>query len=342
MKNRYKSMLIIGPKLADPKKAGGLLVYFENIMQDVRELGIKHKVIDINSQIYKNLAHMFCVTIFKFLKELKNFDHVSFHPTFNQIIIMGPILVFFTKLFGKEISIRKMAGTMDWEYEQLDPIRKYLIRYTLRNADIMYFETKYLVEYFKKFNERTYWHPNIRRNPNFKFKVKEFNKRFVFISLLRKEKGINELLEVSNRLDDSYTIDIYGPIFEDSYTDEDFDKYKANYKGSLAPKEVLEKLQEYDVLVLPSYKEGYPGIFIEAFSYGIPILTTTLPPILEIIEHQGNGILVDPKSSDQLYDGFLEFNSENYKKMSKGSYDSFETYDSFKQTQKMIDEINKG
>jgi glycosyltransferase involved in cell wall biosynthesis len=158
--------------------------------------------------------------------------------------------------------------------------------------------------------------------------------------LVREEKGVDELLEASNRLDDSFTIDVYGHIFNEKYTDEYFDDYKANYKGPLGPEEVLEKLKEYDVLVLPSYQEGYPGIFIEAFSFGVPILATTLAPIKEIVIHGENGILVEPKNVDSLEEGFLSFNDNNYEKLSKNAYDSFELFDSLKQSKKMLEDIN--
>lgn len=340
MAEKTKSILIVGPRLGDPEKAGGMLVYFENILQDLDDLQVDYKVVDTNSQIYKNIPHMFLIVIFNFLKDFRKYDHINFHSTFNQIIILGPIFVFFAKLFGKEISIKKIAGTFDWEYEKLDSFRQKLIRYTLRNADIMYFETKHLVEYFKHFNKRTYWHPNIRRNPNYPYKTKEYKKKFAFISLVKEEKGVDELLEASNMLDDSFTIDIYGPIFNKKYTDEYFKDYKANYGGPLAPQTVLQKLKEYDVIVLPSHQEGYPGIFIEAFSFGVPVLTTTLAPIMEIVTHQENGILVEPKNVDALREGFLAFNSENYQEMSKKAYASFDMFDSFKQTQKMVNDIN--
>jgi len=131
-----------------------------------------------------------------------------------------------------------------------------------------------------------------------------------------------------------------GKVGEVKYTNEHFEKYNVNFRGALAPDEVLEKLKEYDVIVLPSHEEGYPGIFMEAFSFGIPVLTTTLQPIMEIVRHQENGILVEPKNIDALTNGFLAFNSENYPKMSKNAYDSFEMFDSLKQTEKMLEDIN--
>ncbi len=340
MSDSGKSILLVGYKLGDPKKTGGFIVYTENILKDLKELGIEHELLNTNSQFYKNIPHMFIAVVIEFFKKFRKYDHISLHATTNHLPILGSIFIFFGKMFGKTISVKKTAGRFHREYENFDPIRRWLTRYVLKNADLVFFETKYLVEYFKHFNKETHWHPNIRRNPNFEYKPKEYKKRFAFISLVAVSKGIDELLEVSDMLDDSYTIDIYGKTLESKYTQEFFEKYKANYRGALSSDEVQQKLKEYDVIVLPSYEEGYPGIFIEAFSYGIPVLTTTLQPIMEIVTHKGNGILVEPKNVQSLYAGFLSFDEGNYKVMSKNAYDSFEEFDSFKQTKKIVDLIN--
>ena len=237
--------------------------------------------------------------------------------------------------------IYKNAGRFDREYKELDFFRKMLVNYTLKNADLVYFETKYLVEYFNHMNQKTYWFPNMRKKTISQYQSREYQKRFAFISLVATEKGIDELLEASNRLDDSFTIDIYGKVFDKKYTQTHFKQYKANFKGVLTPAEVLEKLQQYDVIVLPSYEEGYPGILIESFSFGLPVLATALPSIKEIVSHGENGILVEPKNVDSLYSGFLSFNKENYRVMSKNAYTNFEMFDSFKLSQKFIEQVNR-
>lgn len=335
-----KSILFAGYKLGDPKKTGGFIVSTENILQDLRELGIRHELLNTNSQFFKNYPHMFLNVTYNFFKKFRKYDHISLHGTANHFLFFGPIFVFFAKKFGKTVSLKKTAGRFHTEYEAYGPFRQKLIQYVLKNADIVYFETKYLVDYFKSFNKETYWDPNIRRNPNVTYQPKEYRKKFAFISLVTETKGVDELLEATERLDDTYTIDIYGPVKSPKYTEEYFKKYKANFKGALSSSEVAETIKEYDVIVLPSHDEGYPGILLEAFSYGLPVLTTSLPPILEIVTHEQNGIIVEPKNVDSLVEGFLVFNEQNYKALSKNSYDSFEQFDSLKQTEKIVKQIN--
>lgn len=62
---------------------------------------------------------------------------------------------------------------------------------------------------------------------------------------------------------------------------------------------VVERLQEYDVLAVPSqWLETGPIVALEAFAAGIPVVGSNLGGIAELVEHGVNGLLVDPASRD--------------------------------------------
>jgi len=61
-----------------------------------------------------------------------------------------------------------------------------------------------------------------------------------------------------------------------------------------------DKLSAYcsaDVFCLPTLHEGFPGVILEAMAGGVPIVTTNIPVITEIVHNEKNGLLVPPRNS---------------------------------------------
>lgn len=323
-----KKILFLGPRLnkINPAISGGGAVLFEDLLSQVENYDFKYQVIDTNGSNYVNRLIAYLSIIGKFFFYFSRYKYISLHGTAKDYIFVAPVIIFFSKLFDKKISMRKFAGNFNDIYEKSNFIKQFLIRYVLRSSDINFFETKYLVNDFKKYNKHTYWFPNTRSRPLIKREDKNFTKRFVFIGHIRKEKGIIELLEASNQLDKSYVIDLYGSLFK-NVESIDFDKYNVNYKGALRPEEVISKMSKYDVLVLPSYREGYPGVIIEAFSLALPVIATNLKGIKEIVNEKSS-VLIDPKNVKQLKEALESFDEMNYTEKSNAALKQFEKFDS--------------
>ncbi|MDC0505936.1 glycosyltransferase, partial [Amylibacter sp.] len=58
----------------------------------------------------------------------------------------------------------------------------------------------------------------------------------------------------------------------------------------------------YDFLVLPTtwHGEGYPGVIIEAFSIGLPVIATNFRAIPDLVKDNYNGFLVEQNNIDNL------------------------------------------
>lgn len=334
-------ILLLGPltNKYDPSKTGGIVILFALLIDEIKAKNIDFEIIDTLVENHRNSLVTFFSVLSQLVRKIHKYDHVSLQATTNSFIFIGPLLIILAKIFSKKTSIRKFAGSFDTVYENSGFIKKHLIEFVLKNTDVNFFETKYLVEYFKKFNSHTYWMPNVRQRKLEAKKSRSFHKRFVYIGTINKEKGIDEIVEVSKKLNKNYTLDLYGPIFEKKYSIEYFKEKNVNYKGALISSEVISVVNSYDVLILPSYREGYPGVIIEAFSLGIPVIATKLDGIMEMVEDHKNGLLIDVKSSDQLFNAIMSFDKIDYSLLSYNALESFDYFNSFKQTEQFLSRI---
>lgn len=73
----------------------------------------------------------------------------------------------------------------------------------------------------------------------------------------------------------------------------------AGYKGQA---EVAQALRETDILVLPSFAEGLPVVLMEALAARVPVLTTRIAGVGELVEDGISGRLVAPGDPVALTD----------------------------------------
>jgi glycosyltransferase involved in cell wall biosynthesis len=64
---------------------------------------------------------------------------------------------------------------------------------------------------------------------------------------------------------------------------------------------VHEYLQASDIFVLPTQDDAFPVALVEAMACGLPVVTTTVGGIPQIVSHESNGLLVAPGSRQELY-----------------------------------------
>lgn len=331
-----RNILLMGPRLnkKDPAVSGGGAVLFEDLIQQCIIKGIEYDVIDTNKSNYTNNVMSLIMIFFQFSSRFMKFSDVSLHGTAKDYVFIAPFVIFFTRLFRKKMSLRKFAGNFNDYFIKSNNMKKCIIKYVLKHSHINFFETKYLVDYFDVYNSNTFWFPNVRHKSLLETSKMVFQKRFVFIGHVKKEKGIYELLEVSNMLDSSYTIDIYGSLVENIV----FEDYKAVYRGVLHPDEVIDTMCKYDVLLLPSYREGYPGVVIEALSVGLPVVATKLQGISEMVDDESS-MLIEAKNCKELKQAIESFNISNYNQKSLAAMRQFKQFDTDVQTVKFFERI---
>lgn len=157
---------------------------------------------------------------------------------------------------------------------------------------------------------------NIFVLPNFKdfphnnfYKIENNNTifNFVFVGRISDGKGVNEILKAIKILEEKnvkFRVDFFGPIVDNFKLDSDVSGYCGflDFQGN--PEQSYERLAQYDCLLFPSYwkGEGFPGVIIDAFVAGLPVIATEWNMNLELIEDNVNGFIIEPKNAKALAD----------------------------------------
>jgi glycosyltransferase involved in cell wall biosynthesis len=55
-----------------------------------------------------------------------------------------------------------------------------------------------------------------------------------------------------------------------------------------------------DLVVLPTYREGFPNVPIEAAAMGLPVVATRIPGCVDAVADGVTGTLVEPRDADEL------------------------------------------
>jgi glycosyltransferase involved in cell wall biosynthesis len=130
---------------------------------------------------------------------------------------------------------------------------------------------------------------------------------WIFIGRIVKDKGINELVEAFKKITESYhkmELIILGS-FEDELdpisTQADFEiKNNPKIKVVGFQSDIRPYLCVADCLVFPSYREGLPNVPMQAACFDLPIIATNINGCNEVVTDLENGLLIEPKSSDEL------------------------------------------
>jgi len=78
------------------------------------------------------------------------------------------------------------------------------------------------------------------------------------------------------------------------------------FMGWMENKKIPAILSESDVFVFPSLEEGMPNSLLQAMACGCPVVTTNVSSIPEIVIDGENGVLVSPRSPEELAAGIVQ------------------------------------
>lgn len=328
------NLLMIGPI---PPPVGGATVSFEQLSSklllhdDFRIKIISSWPPGKRSFIIKFFFAL--LTMVKLMVQIWNFNEVIFFASDRGTKVFGPFIHLISKLSCKPWILRKFGGSFDIMYKESSAFWKCIIKHFILSADLCLFQTGYLVNFFKQLKPKANidWHANSRpltRSENRVINKKECRK-FIFLGHVKPSKGIKDIIEAAKLIDRNIQIDIYGPL-EDGIEKDNFKNIsKLRYCGILENDRVLDTLKRYDSLIFPTYYkgEGYPGVILEAYSAGIPVITTNWRSIPEIVD-KNSGILIEPNNALDLTNAMIRLLDDKklYKKLCEGTKSKAEKF----------------
>lgn len=320
-----KKILFLGPKTNLEKglvggatiSFGYLIDYFKSKNEEIRVLNTKRYFGFLSG--LRNALFLMLGTIYNAFWA----DIIFMNSSRGGTRLLAPFVSFIAFLFGNKFVFRPFGGDMKDYTRKFDALSRWMFKKSVLKADILYLQTKELMDFYASNDVNTKQLKTSRKRPaeHLVKNAASFDKRFIFLGFVNEKKGVDQILEARQILGEEYTLHIYGPLKDEKY----HDIATQVYKGILHRNEVLPTLSRYDVLLLPTYYEGegYPGAIIEAYSLGLPVITTNWKSIPEMVKDRRTGILIEAKSTNALVDAIKMINKSNYLDLSKHAIQYF-------------------
>lgn len=159
-----------------------------------------------------------------------------------------------------------------------------------------------------------------------KFGINKNSMVIGFVGRVVKSKGIEELYEAFLKLLERFPnliLLVVGRIEKDDQVDKDIlDNMLSNEKIMVTgPIPDIENLYSLlDILVLPSYREGFGNVLIEGSAMGLPVVASNISGCKDAVEQNKSGFLVEPKSVESLQDGLEKYILSEILRKEHGSY----------------------
>lgn len=145
----------------------------------------------------------------------------------------------------------------------------------------------------------------------------------LFVGRLSDEKGIKLLLAAWENITYPLKIAGDGPLraLVEKHPSPD-----VNYLGSLTSARVREEMAKSAFLVMPSiWYEGFPMVLVEAFASGLPVITSRLGSMAEIVSDGIEGVHFSPGDSVDLQQK-IEWAIQHPNEMADMGVSAFKTY----------------
>lgn len=168
------------------------------------------------------------------------------------------------------------------------------------------------------FSKRQQWRTEIRKELGYN------SSDFVygFVGRITKDKGIDELLSAFLDLKDDGKLLLIGDIEKDNHLDAEL-LAKAQQNSNIKFHSFVSDIERYyaaiDVLVLPSHREGFGNVVIEAGAVGTPAIVTDIPGPTDTVDSEKTALVVPAKNVNTLAESLRNIREKDYVNMGENA-----------------------
>ena len=309
---RRKLLLIapLGSGASATNVIGGHRLLAAESLRELGQRGFELEVLDTSGDVTNiSLWRFQVIRLARFLRVLRGLV-TKIRRSEVAVLVIAPhsALVLASSVWAicrmacRPLVLRLSGGDLSVVCRGYGAVARWLAARAWMRCSLVYVETRQSYRDFDHLpNFR--WFPGTR-NVQAPARVRrEEVRELIFVSRLHMDKGLAEALDACRHLPERCHLHVFGPGMSDTDWSPFEAHPRATYGGALEPKDMPRVLSEHDLLLFPSYYpgEGHPGVILEAFQCGLPVIAARWRAVPELVGHEENGLLVEPRSAGEVW-----------------------------------------
>jgi glycosyltransferase involved in cell wall biosynthesis len=171
-----------------------------------------------------------------------------------------------------------------------------------------------------------------------------------FVGSIRRDKGCNELISACrsffSSMPEARLLFVGDKVFYDSI-DQDLRDWVASSSQVIhvpPNSEIPQYMACMDIFSLPSYREGFGLVIVEAEAMGVPVVVSDVPGPIDAMRHEETGLVTPVKNSEVLSTALQSLLKDKDKRVTYGMAAAYFSRENFEQNifiQKVLEDKEK-
>lgn len=299
MNNKYPRVLYVATSRQTMGGITSVLKRYERM-----EIWSKYHCAWLETQVNKGIALKLWYMIKAYITMLfivPRYDIVHFHTVpGNSLIVQMPVFLY-SKLWRKKTIVHLHVGNQLYEYHD-NKIMNFVLNNATNVVTLAMVINGYLKELYN-IDGAVIYNP-ISKQP--KRDLSNTEKFIFFAAYLIKDKGYTTILEAFSSISRKYpdwnlVIAGTGELEEARKLCNEFGiTGQVTIHNWLSRQQMDEMYEKAGIFCIASLKEGFPMSFLEAASYGVPVVSTPVGGLVDVLQDGENSMVFDYNNSKQL------------------------------------------